>query len=706
MYRYLAPLSVLAAACISLSAAAQLPPPPQSAVSPAIEKYWGVTVRDPYQWLEASSSPKVQAWIEAQNAYAQRIIEREMRKNPAAITKLVSRVRRLAITSTQKFAPQLKAGSLFYLRETPPQAQPVLVVQKWPGGEARVIVDPNKLGELTAITNLWPSADGRYVAYGLANAGTEDTTIRVVESATGRQLPDACPRAGGGTSPQALVWDADGRGFTYVRMPLRGSVPASELGFNAALYHHALGSASSADALVFGKGLSRVAEYVLLASSDATRAAAVVHFGDGSSDYVYARDRAAWQRFASPADGIQSWDDGTVSFDGRRLIAIATSPTPRGRVVELTSGGLRTIVPQGAWAMRSIAPIESGFLLTEVWGTAWRVRQFGEDGRVIRTLPLPSHGVGIDGIASDGRSPYAIVSYEGWATPPRWASYDARSGALTTVYALKTPGDYSNVAATELAGTAPDGTRVPVTVVALRGRRADSSSAILTAYGAYGLTTAPHFIGTGLAWLEAGGILAYANNRGGGEFGEAWHRNGALLNEEHRFQDFNAAARALIDGGWTSRERLGITGCSAGGLLMGGALVQAPQLYRAVVSFVGIYDVLRVERTPNGYFNVTEFGTVTNPDQFRAMYSYSPYHHVRDGVNYPAVLLITGVNDPRVAPWESWKMAARLQTATSSGLPVIVVTRGQAGHGIGASFSQRLGNTAAEMVFFGGELGL
>jgi len=705
MNRRLALLAILVAASMPTASVGQSLTPPRAAASATVDTYWGTTVRDPYRWLEDASSPKAQAWIEAQNAYADKVLSHEIHKDSSGISRLVSRVRGLAITSSQQFAPQMTAGYLYYLRETPPQAQSVLVAQRWPGGKPRVIVDPNKAGELTAITNVWPSADGRYVAYGTATAGTEDTTIHVVETATGRVLPDACPRAGGGTSPQALVWDEGGAGFTYVRMPLRGSVPNAELGFDAALYHHALGTPASTDAPVFGKGLSRVAEYVLIASADASRAAAVVHFGDGSADYVYSRDHSVWRLLASPSDGIQSWDDGTVSFVGRRLLAISTAATPRGRVVELTSVGLRTIVPQGGWAMRSIAPIRGGFLVTEVWGTAWRIRQFGLDGREVRTIG-PQHDVAIDGVASDSGSPFAVIAYEGWTSPPRWNSYDSRSGAMTNVYALKTPGNYANVAATELEGTAPDGTHIPVTVVAMRGRHAGPSSAILTAYGAYGITTAPHFIGTGLAWLEAGGVLAYANIRGGGEFGETWHRGGALLNEEHRFQDFDAAARALIESGWTSSQRLGITGGSAGGLLMGGALVQAPQLYRAVVSFVGIYDVLRVETTPNGYFNVTEFGTVTKPDQFRAMYAYSPYHHVRDGMKYPAVLLVTGVNDPRVAPWESWKMAARLQAATSSGLPIAVLTREQAGHGVGASFNQRLNNTAAEMVFFGGELGL
>jgi len=685
----------------STAAAGQVAMPTSSAGS-ASSTYWGVTVRDPYRGLEDATSPQTRGWIRAQNAYADSIIS-AIGQGPA----LAQRIRHLAITGVQQFGPRLAGSTLFYMRETPPQAQPVLVAQRWPNGAPRVLVDTNTSGGLTAINDFWPSPDGKYVAYGTSSAGTEDETIRVVQTASGRSLADALPRAGGGTTPADLVWDAGDAGFVHTRLPLRGTVPDSQLGFNVVLFHHALSTPASADKPAFGQGLSRVAEYALYSSDDGSRAAAVVHYGDGSNNYVYERDAGSWHRVATPRDGIPSWDSGSVAFDGNRLLAIATTGSLRGRIVAISAAGLRTLVPMGAWAMRSIAPIAGGFLITEVWGPDWRVRQFDERGGFVRTLALPDHGIGVGAIASDARSTDAIVTFQGWTIPQRWARFDSKNGTLATIYSLKPSGDYSGIVAERLDATASDGTRVPVTVVHERAVRANGSApTILTAYGAYGLTTAPFFVGAGLAWLERGGIIAAANIRGGGEFGEGWHQAGALLQEQHRFDDLIASGRALVQSRWTTSARLGITGGSAGGLLMGGALTQSPQLFRAVVSFVGIYDVLRVELTPNGAFNVTEFGTVTKPDQFRAMYAYSPYHRVRDGTEYPAVLLITGENDPRVAPWESWKMAARLQAASSSSRPIIVLTRSEAGHGIGASFSQRLGNAAAECIFFAGQLGL
>jgi prolyl oligopeptidase len=229
---------------------------------------------------------------------------------------------------------------------------------------------------------------------------------------------------------------------------------------------------------------------------------------------------------------------------------------------------------------------------------------------------------------------------------------------------------------------------------------------ILYGYGGFGIVTAPRFLDSTLAWLERGGVYAVANIRGGGEFGEGWHEAGMLGKKQNVFDDFHAAAEALVQHHWTDPDHLGILGGSNGGLLMGAALTQHPSEYRAVVSLVGIYDMLRVELWPNGQYNISEYGTVTKPDDFKWLRAYSPLQNVRKGTSYPAVLLITGVNDPRVAPWQSRKFAAALQAATSSQNPILLLTRMNEGHGVTASFSQRVGNAAATLAFFAQELGL
>ena len=686
-WRMLVPALLLVS---TASAAAAAPPPtPRDVVTTTMH---GVAVRDPYRWLEDAGSPKVHAWIDAQNAYADSVMGKF--KDATAITE---RVRQLAITSTQQYAPQLVHGTLFFMRETPPQAQPVLVAQAWPNGSQRVLVDTNPSGGNVAIQEVWPSPSGRYVAYGTSANGSEATTIHVVVAATGKALPDELTDAGGGTTGPVVAWDADEHGMTYGRLP-HGSL------FGISLYHHSLGAPQASDRPEFGQGLSPIAEYELLSSPDANETAALVQFGDATPFRVYLRSHNAWRQIFGPDEGVTAG-----AFDGNRLLLAAFGKSDHGRIIAVTPDGkVATLVPeQKNWVMRDISPIQGGFLVTKLWGPDWRVDQYASDGRFVRRVPLSHRGIGIDAVASEGGSAEAIVDYSGWAIPSRWALYDARSGSLRTVFAVRPPDQgYANIRTYRLTAISKDGARIPVTVVALASTKKSSDNpAILTAYGGYDIPTAPNFIGTDLAWLERGGVFAMANVRGGDEFGESWHHQGRLTSKQNVFDDFTAAARELVAAGWTSPRHFGIVGGSNGGLLMGAALTQHPELYRAVVSYVGIYDTLRHELYPNGRYNVGETGSVVDAAQFHALYAYAPYYNVRPGTHYPAVLLETGENDPRVAPWQSRKFAAALQTASASSLPVLLLTRRAAGHGnIGASFGQRVGNAAATLIFFDNEL--
>ncbi len=687
-------LAVLVLAGIQAAALDAVPPTPKIPVSTT---YGTTTVVDPYQWLEEAALPEVQRWLDAQNVYAEGVLSRYPNRE-----RLAGRVRELSLTSQQRTRPQLAAGQLFYLRETPPEEQPVLVAQPWPNGRERVLVDPNRTKGATAITEFWPSPSGRYVAYGTAEKGTEDTTIHIVDVKTAQALPEILPRAGGGTTPAALAWDSDEKGFVYARLPLRGTVPKAREQFDIVLYHHRLNKPAFTDKLQFGKGLSPVAEYELSSSAGGKLVAALMHAGDGEPKALFMRAGQEWEPLLRTREGIISG-----AFVGERFLAVATGGAPKGQILAIESGTFRILVPEGDWAMRSVAPIAGGFLVTEVWGPDWRVRHFDNSGKVVRTLALPETGIGITQIASDVRSSAALIAISGWTEPGRWLRYDATTGDLTTIFSVKPAADYSEVVATKIEAVSKDGTRVPVTVLAKRGTLQDGTApTILNAYGGYGVTVAPSFLGVNLAWIERGGVWAVANIRGGGEYGEGWHQDGRLTRKQNVFDDFNAAAEALIKAKWTTPAKLGIRGGSNGGLLMGAALTQRPDLYRAVVSSVGIYDMLRVELHPNGEFNITEFGSVKDPEQFKALYAYSPLHRVKDSTAYPAVLMLTGENDPRVDAYQSRKMAARLQQASTSSHPVLVLTRRAAGHGVGASFSQRLGDRAASLIFFSRELGL
>lgn len=616
---------------------------------------------------------------------------------------LGKRVRELAITSTQRSAPTLAGGTLFYLQQTPPQPQAVLVAQPWPDGKPRVLVDTNPSGGGVAIVAFWPSPSGRYLAYGTAEGGSELTTIRVLDAGSGKDLRDRLPYAGGGTTPQSLAWDADEKGFDYVRFawPKPG---AQVIQFDAQVVHHSLGRDAKRDTTSFGAGYSPIAEYRLLTSPHAAHAALLANVGDGGPAEVYLRIGKDWQRVLG-----RELDVRRATWVGDRLLVTVFADSPRGRVLAVsTDGKLAKALGQGDTAIQAIEPLADGFLVTRSWGPDWRIEHYDANAKLVREVPLPPSGIGIGAIASESGAARALIAYSGWTQPTRWVEYDAQKGTLRTVFEVTPAADYSRVVAHRIDGISSDGVRIPVTLLALaETRRGTDAPTILTAYGGFGIATQPGFLGANLAWIERGGVFAVANIRGGSEFGEDWHRQGMKLDKQRCFDDFYAAARALIESGWSGHDHLGIVGGSNGGLLMGAALAQHPEQYRAVVAFVGIYDVPRHETNfANGRYNISEFGTIDAAEQLRATLKYSPLNNVQKGAAYPAVLMETGANDPRVAPWQSRKFTAALQAASGSGHPVALLTRMDAGHGIGAPFSQRVGNSAIMLTFFAGELGL
>ncbi|HEY8586756.1 MAG TPA: prolyl oligopeptidase family serine peptidase [Rhodanobacter sp.] len=677
---------------------AQPVPPPASPQHAAASVLHGVTVADPYRWLEDPAAPAVQQWIQAQNRHT----EAALAAMPEGKS-LTARVRQLAITSTTRSGPMLAGGTLFYLQQTPPQPQPVLVAQAWPDGAVKTLVDPNATDSGSAITAYWPSPRGRYLAYGTAEGGSELTTIHVLDVASGKTLPDTLPWAGGGTTPQGLAWDADEQGFNYVRFvpPAAGQ---RVIQFNATLVHHTLGQSAAADTVVFGQGYSPTAEYVLVNSAATAQSAILAYDGDGGPADVFLHQGKSFRRVLDRAANVR-----TAVWVGKRLYVASFDQAPRGQIMAIDQDGAVTpVLAQRDGAIQQIAPLGNGFLVVRSWGPDWWVEQYDADAALVRKLPLPEHGIGIGAIASESGQDKALISYSGWTTPARWAEYDGRSGQLKTVFEVKPAADYADVQVRRIEGTSKDGTRIPVTVLSMRGVTPNGTRpTILYSYGGFDIPIKPSFIGANLAWLEHGGVLAYANIRGGNENGQDWHAQGQQLRKQNVFDDFHAAAMALLDTGWTDRAHLGILGGSNGGLLMGTQIVQHPGDYRAVVARVGIFDMLRHETDfANGPYNIPEYGTIKQPDQFKATLAYSPLQNVKPDTAYPAVLLTTGENDSRVAPWQSRKFAAALQNASTSQRPILLLTRMNAGHGIGASFSQRVGDTAIGLTFFAHELGL
>jgi len=667
--------------------------------------YFGTKVSDPYRWLENGQSPRVKEWIKEQNNFSDKILSGF--SEGKAIEK---RIKALSITSKEQFSPKIINGKLFFMQYTPPQAQPVVAYKDWPNGKVVVLIDPNKEKHM-AVTGFWPSPKGNYIAYGTAVGGNEATTIHTMDVKTGKDLKETLPYAGGGTTPTGLVWDANEEGFTYVRLPTPSTAPISELQFNATLYHHTLGQPFIKDKLVFGKGLSKVAEYTFIASRNADHAAMFVHFGDGNPDYVYLRRGIDNWKLVLNTDAnirVASEVNAGAAWEGDHLLVISYENAPKGKLLSIAPDGRSSeLVKEGSWAMNAVSPIKNGFLITKVLGPDWKIDQYDLHGKKVRTVGLPKTGIGVGSIASSGESDQALITYSGWTIPETWDQYNSTNGDLKTTFQVKPAADYSNIKVIETDAVSKDGTKIPVTILAMNGITPNGKRpTIVYGYGGFGISTAPHFIGTSLVWLENGGVLAYANIRGGGEFGEGWHEEGMLGKKQNVFDDMYAAAESMVKNSWTDSQHLGILGGSNGGLLMGAELTQHPSTFKAVVSFVGIYDMLRAELFPNGQYNISEYGTSTKEPDFKWLYAYSPYYNIKPNTAYPATLLETGVNDPRVAPWQSRKFAAALQAANNSENPIILLTRMNEGHGVTASYSQRLSNTGAAFTFFAHELEL
>ena len=685
-------LGMLLAAHATLAGDAKVPATPKR---PVETTYHGVKVTEDYRWLEDSAAPEVKAWSDAQND-----VTRQFLDSFPARGAILERVDAL----TQSISPlyydlRQRGKHLFALKDAPPRQQPLLVVMSSirDTSDERVIVDPNQLdpsGE-TTIDFFVPSLDGSRVAVSLSQGGTESGTVSVFEVSTGKRLADQVPRVNGGTAGGGLAWNKDGTGFWRTRYPAPGERAAADLPFYQQIYYHRLGTPESADQYVAGKDFPKIAEVTLQTRDDGAFVIADVRNGDGGEHgYWLARAEGPFRRIARFEDGIVA-----ATFAGEELLLVSRHGALNGKILTLAPNEALTseaplakahvLVPAGQTAIESMVATRSSLYVRDIVGGPSEVRAFSMPGGKPRgKLPIPpvTTVIAMTEMAGDELA----LETTSFTEPARWWIANPRTGKLEpTPLQLHSPADYSDVEVRREFAVSKDGTKVPLNILMRKGTTLDGKApCILYGYGGYGISQQPSFSASRKLWLEQGGVYAIANIRGGGEYGEAWHRAGNLTKKQNDYDDFAACAQYLIDHKFTGRDHLAIQGGSNGGLLMGATITQHPDLMHACVSSVGIYDMLRVELTSNGAFNVTEYGTVKDPEQFRALRAYSPYHNVRDSTAYPAVLMTTGANDPRVDPWQSRKMVARLQAATSSGNPVLLRTS-NTGHGIGAPRNTR-----------------
>jgi prolyl oligopeptidase len=693
---------------LGLLVAGAVSDPPATRTKTVTDDYHGVQVAEEYRWLEDTNDPEVKDWVQGQNTRTQAYLD----ALPAR-SALRRRLQRAYQESSPRYSDlRQEGGTLFARKVQPPKEQPLLVALGPAADPAsgRVIVDPSARSAKDSLSMDWyvPSHDGKKVAVALSAGGSEDADLHILDTLTGEELEAPIPRVNFPTAGGSAAWTADGSTIYYTRYPQGNERPPQDRGFYQQVWRHRLGTPASADAYVIGNEFPRIAE-IQLESRDGKSLLVSVANGDGGefAHYLLGAD-GTWTQVTRFEDHVVS---ATLGPD-EALYLVSRKDAPRGKVLRLPIARPRLaaaeiIVAEGEVSIEPPLTVsQSGLYVPRVAGGPSQVDIYDHRGKPLGGLPLPPIS-SVDAVVGSDRGA-VLYGSETFLDPPGWYRFAGSGSPVRTALSTKSPLRFDDTEVVREFAVSRDGTRVPLNIIRRKGIRLDGQNpTLLTAYGGYGISLAPSFVGNGgRIWLDGGGLYVVANLRGGGEYGEAWHQAGRLTRKQNVFDDFAACAKHLIDRGYTSPPRLAIEGGSNGGLLMGAALTQQPQLFRAVVSYVGIYDMVRVERDPNGTFNVTEYGSVHDPEQFRALYAYSPYHHVTDGTAYPAVFLLTGDNDGRVNPAHSRKMTARLQAATSSGRPILLRTTASAGHGFGTAASERIEQEADVFAFLFDQLGM
>jgi prolyl oligopeptidase len=690
--------------------------PPATQKRPVTDDYHGVAVEDDYRWLEDWNAGEVKEWSDTQNAYARAFLD----KLPH-VDAIRARVTEIMSAKTVAYSGlEHRQGMLFAIKREPPKQQPFLVVFASVDklGTSRVLVDPNTIDKTGTTTIDWfvPSRDGKLVAVSLSHAGTEAGDVHIFDTASGKEVHEIIPRVNTGTAGGDLAWLPDASGFFYTRHPRAGERPEADLDFFQQVYFHKLGTPTADDRYELGRDFPRVAE-IQFEMHDATGLLlATMQNGDGGEFAHYLRSPdGKWQRIAEFSDRIIQATFGPEND----LLLTSRAGTPRGKIVRIPVSDLRldqarTVIDEGPdTIVTSFYHAPPGVLATEKrlyvmyqLGGPSELRVFDLSGKRLEgpeQLLLSSAG-GLTKLDGDD----VLFSNTSFVEPPAYYRFFSAAGKTAkTILATDSPVDFRDVQVIREFAVSKDGTKVPLNIMLPKLARQDGKNpALVYGYGGYGVSLTPSFSATRRVLLDQGVICVVANLRGGGEYGEPWHLEGNLTHKQNVFDDFMAVLKHLIDRGYTSAERLAIEGGSNGGLLMGAALTQHPELVRTVISHVGIYDMLRVELSANGVFNISEFGTVANPEQFRALYAYSPYHHVKSGTRYPSVLFLTGANDPRVDPMQSRKMTARLQEVVSADVPILLRTSSNSGHGSGTGLTERIEQTVDVFAFLFNQLGI
>jgi len=692
--------------------------PPVAPVGDTVDTYFGVKVPDPYRAFENLKDPQVAAWMKAQADYTRATLDRIPQR-----AKLLAEVTRYADAASARVASVQRAGDyIYYLKRRADENVPKLYVRRGVKGAERLLVDPDKMpapaGTHNAIDYYTPSDDNRLLAYGMSVGGSEESVLHVVDVASGKETGDVIDRA----NDASPAFPPDG-GMIYSRLQKRAAgAPVTDKYRNQRVFLHKLGDDPDKDVAIFGAGVSA---RVPIDSAEMTAVATpqgsdymlgLVINGVQNELRLFVAPRASlnsgdipWVKVADRADDVTN-----VAVHGKTAYLLTHKDASRFKVVRVSLAD-----PNIAKAVEVIAPGDSVITGLAAAKDALYVREMNGGvsdllrleytaGAKAHKVPLPFQG-DIDELVTDVNVPGVIFDTGTWSRYGGYYAYDP-STRKTADTRLQPQGRYdnpANLASREVKVKAADGTLIPMSIIYRKGIKLNGTNpTILYGYGAYGISMTPFFRPDFLPWFNRGGVLAMSHVRGGGEYGEDWHKAGYKATKPNTWNDAIACAEWLVANKYTTPARLAIQGGSAGGIFVGRSITERPDLFAAALDQVPVSDTLREEFTANGIPNIPEFGSVKTEEGFKALYEMSAYDHVKDGTKYPAVLLETGFNDPRVDAWEAAKLAARLQAATTSGRPVLLRIDYDAGHGFGSTKKQRYEERADNFAFLFWQMGI
>jgi prolyl oligopeptidase len=708
---------VLAASLLLIGGAAVAAQIPETVKQPVKQNFHGVEITDPYRWLEGSAAPelagkpdkeldaRVAAWTDAQNAYTRQVLD-----SLPGRAKLEARLRELMEVSAIGL-PEARGDRYFFTKREGNQAQPVVYVQQGVKGTPRLLLDANTLDKdgLTALAFFEPSQDGKLLAFGTYRAGDEKTTANVLDVESGKWLADEVPG-----KVEFYAWRPDNSGFFYARLADVNNP------YSKQLKYHRMGTHQREDAVLFeqykeGPLASTWGPFGLVDRQ--TRWMVVGYYTGTNSNDLWVVNLEEWARSGKfERREIITGKEATFSGEilGDTLFMQTSLDAPNGRVVAVdlknpAPANWKTIIPERKKeALQALSLAKGMLVVSYLQNATTKIDTFTTDGKLRSTVALP--GLGDATIATDEERSDAFVKYESFNEPSSIYYLDLEKGTRELWARPAVPVDPSTVEVKQVFYPSKDGTKVPMFLVYKKGLKLDGNNpTLLYGYGGFTVSETPGFTASLFPWFEAGGVYAVANLRGGGEFGEAWHRGGMLEQKQNVFDDFIAAAEWLVKIKYTNPRRLAISGGSNGGLLTGAALTQRPELFAAVISAVPLLDMLRYENFLMAKYWVPEYGSASDPKQFDFIRKYSPYQNVKPGVKYPAVLLTAGENDARVAALHARKMTALLQATTTndqSEHPILLWVDRSAGHGQGKPLNLKIRDVADQRMFVMWQLGM